>query len=194
MLICCTFSHIFTSNLLDIAYSQCDHSAIMCLWSICDKALHKLFDCYFCCTATFHSPDSEQELSWATAGIADGGLAKANKCSAVAEMGDRLAIIDMGWKLGGCILIQPAIWPQQTWAENWRLCPFLGGGAGSPSNTMWLGPRPTYTPSFILIHPTVWPQYTNITDRQQIDSIGRAVLQMVARKLSIDVDFQLLIW
>jgi len=21
-------------------------------------------------------------------------------------------------------------------------------------------------PSFILIHPTVWPQYTNVTDRQ----------------------------
>jgi len=28
------------------------------------------------------------------------------------------------------------------------------------------GPRPTYIPSFILIHPTVWPQYTNVTYRQ----------------------------
>ena len=63
------------------------------------------------------------------------------------------------------ILIQSAIWPQQTWAENWGLCPF-GEGAGSPSNTTWPGPRPTSMPSFILIHPTVWPQYTNITDRQ----------------------------
>jgi len=26
--------------------------------------------------------------------------------------------------------------------------------------------RPTSMPSFILIHPTVCPQYTNITDRQ----------------------------
>jgi len=31
-------------------------------------------------------------------------------------------------------LIHPAIWLQQTWAENWRVCAtffFLGGGAGS---------------------------------------------------------------
>jgi len=39
-------------------------------------------------------------------------------------------------------------------------------GAGSPSNTMWPGSRPTSMPSFVLIHPTVWPQYTNVTDRQ----------------------------
>jgi len=41
-------------------------------------------------------------------------------------------------------------------------------------------------PSFILIRPTVWPQYTNITDRtdrQRIDSIGRTVLQTVAQKV-----------
>jgi len=44
--------------------------------------------------------------------------------------------------------------------------PLCGRGAGSPSNTMWPEPRPTCTPSFILIHPTVWPQYTNVTDRQ----------------------------
>jgi len=35
------------------------------------------------------------------------------------------------------ILIHPAVWPQQTWAENWRCAPF--GGAGSPYNTMWPG-------------------------------------------------------
>jgi len=79
------------------------------------------------------------------------------------------------------------------------LCPFRGGGAGSPPNTMWPGPRPTYVPSFILIRPTVWPQYTNdtdrqtdrqdrqadradIQDRQRTDSIGRTVLQTVAQK------------
>jgi len=71
----------------------------------------------------------------------------------------RLATIDMGRKLGGgCaplgreggspsnnvaraeayplpsgILIHPAVWPQQTWAKNWGLCPFWGGRAGSPS-------------------------------------------------------------
>jgi len=42
--------------------------------------------------------------------------------------------------------------------------------------------------SFILIRPTVWPQYTNVTDRQdrtgqRSDSIGRTVLQTVSRKL-----------
>ena len=37
----------------------------------------------------------------------------------------------------------------------------VGGGAG------WPGPRPTSVPSGILIHPTVWPQYTTTsqTDR-----------------------------
>ena len=44
--------------------------------------------------------------------------------------------------------------------------PLWGRGAGSPSNTMWPGPRPTCVPSFILISLTVWPQCTNITDRQ----------------------------
>ena len=65
----------------------------------------------------------------------------------------------------------------------------------SLSNTMWPGPRPTCMPSFILIHPTVWPQYTNVTDRQtdrtgrqdrrgqRSDSIGRTVLQTVAQTL-----------
>ena len=126
-----------------------------------------------------------------------------NKCSAVAEMGDRLATIDMGRKLGGLcpfggagstfntmwpgprptfvpsgILIHPAVWPQQTWAENWGgLCPFWRElGPQSPSNTTLPGPRPTCVPSFILIHPTVWPKYTNVTDRQtdtQTDSTDR---------------------
>ena len=61
----------------------------------------------------------------------------------------------------------------------------------SPSNTMWPRQRPTTTPSFILIHATVWPQYTNVTprtgqdrtnrktDRQWSDSIGQTVLQTV---------------
>jgi len=36
--------------------------------------------------------------------------------------------------------------------------PFWGRGAGSPCNTMWPGPRSTFVPSCILIHPAVWPQ------------------------------------
>jgi len=36
--------------------------------------------------------------------------------------------------------------------------PFLRGRAGSLSNTLSLGPRPTYVPCGILIHPAIWPQ------------------------------------
>ena len=61
------------------------------------------------------------------------------ECSAVAQMVDRLATKDMGRKLGAVPLF---------------------GGAGSPSNTMSPGPRPTAIPSGILIHPAVWPQRT----------------------------------
>jgi len=32
------------------------------------------------------------------------------------------------------ILIQPAVWPQHTWAENWAAVSLWGGGAGSPYN------------------------------------------------------------
>jgi len=34
------------------------------------------------------------------------------------------------------ILIQPAVWRQQTWAQNGGAVPLWGGGAGSLSNTM----------------------------------------------------------
>jgi len=78
------------------------------------------------------------------------------------------------------ILIYPAVWPQQTWAENWGAVPALGRGAGLHSNTVWPGPRPTSIPGVILIHATVWPQYTNVTDRQLSDSIGQTILSTVA--------------
>ena len=47
------------------------------------------------------------------------------------------------------ILIHPAVWPQQTWVENCGggCALFFGGGTGSPSDTMWPGPRPTSVPS-----------------------------------------------
>jgi len=80
-----------------------------------------------------------------------------------------------------------AVWPQQTWAEKWGIC---CGGATFPCNTVWPGPRPASVPSGILIHPAVWPQYINVTDRpgvtgqdgQRSDSIWRTVLQTVAQK------------
>jgi len=123
---------------------------------------------------------------------------------AVADMSDRLATIYMGRKVGcwcalsvgelGPYLTQCGlgrdlppyqvafwsiqhVWPQWTWAENWRgLCLFWRGGELSPHLIQCgLGRGYTSLPSFILIHPTVWPQYTNVAgqDRQRSDSIGR---------------------
>ena len=72
--------------------------------------------------------------------------------------GSRATYVQIG------ILIHPAVWSQGTWAENWRLSSFLGD----------LGPHLTQCdriwglysiPSFILMHPIVWRQYTNVTDR-----------------------------
>jgi len=57
----------------------------------------------------------------------------------------KMATTDMGWKLGA---------PPR----------FGGEGAGSPSNTMWPGPRPMCVPNFIFIHPTVWLQSTDRQD------------------------------
>ena len=56
------------------------------------------------------------------------------------------------------------------YAEKWGLlCPFPWSWAGSPSNTMSPGPRPSSLPSGILVRTTVWPQCPNVTrptDRQ----------------------------
>jgi len=80
------------------------------------------------------------------------------------------------------ILIQPAVWPQQTWVKIRGCAPFGGWGAGFPSNTMWPGPRPISIPR-IIIQPTVWPQYQRYRhDRQRSVSIRRTVSQTVAPK------------
>ena len=110
-------------------------------------------------------------------------------------MGDRLATIDMGRQEGGATVplfggrelgphltqcglgrgllpYQIASRSIQPFGHN-RHGPKIGdcapfGAAGSPSYTMWPGPRPTSMPSFILVHPTAWPQYTTVgTDRQR---------------------------
>jgi len=95
----------------------------------------------------------------------------------------------MGQKVGAAVLrglgqglslYQVASWSIQPLGHNRHGSKSLGaavclfwGGAGSPSNTLWPGPRPTATPTWI--HPSIWPQYTNVTDRQWSDSIGRTV-------------------
>jgi len=71
-------------------------------------------------------------------GHGHGGFWSSNKCSAVAEVGDHLATIDMDRKLR-----EGAV-------------PLSGRGAGSTSNTMWPAPTPprsTYLPSGVLIYP-----------------------------------------
>jgi len=103
---------------------------------------------------------------------------KYNHNSAVAEMGDRLATVDMGRKEGVAVPLSvhgspsnnvaraevylPTKWhldPSSRLArtdmdQKWGCCaPF--GGSGSPPNTVWHGPRPTSVLSGILIHPTV---------------------------------------
>ena len=55
------------------------------------------------------------------------------------------------------ILNHPAVWPQQTLAENCGLCSFRGEKLG-PHLTQCLRLRPTSVPGGILIHTAVWPQ------------------------------------
>jgi len=64
----------------------------------------------------------------------------------------------------------------------------LSVGELGPHLTMSPGPRHTLIPSGILIYPTVWPQYTNVTDRQ--DSLdngpvaqGKQLLVTVAQNV-----------
>jgi len=73
----------------------------------------------------------------------------------------RLATIDMDRGLYGR---RQSLRPKISNVE--AAVPLSVGGAASPSYTVWPGPRPTRMPSFILIYPTVWPQYINVTDRQ----------------------------
>jgi len=90
-----------------------------------------------------------------------------------------------GPETGGCALFRGTAGSPSNnvaWAEaflhtKWHLDPSshlattdmgrkLGGGELGPHLTQCgRGPRPTCMPSFILIHPTVWPQYINVTDR-----------------------------
>jgi len=44
--------------------------------------------------------------------------------------------------------------------RNLGAVPLWRRGAGSPSDAMLLGPKPTSASSGILIHPAVWPQQT----------------------------------
>jgi len=85
------------------------------------------------------------------------------KCPAVAEMDDRFATIDMGCSLPTQAALHASVNPEAY--LGWGCYASFRGGDGSPFNTMWPGPRPTSIPSGIPIHPTILPQYSNVTDR-----------------------------
>jgi len=58
-----------------------------------------------------------------------------------------------------------------------------------PHIKVYPGPRPRSVPSGILIHPVVWPQYTNVTDRedrQRAGSMGRNVTCDARPKCHLD--------
>jgi len=63
------------------------------------------------------------------------------------------------------ILIHAAIWPQHIRAENWGCVP-LGRGGWVPIQHNVARAEAYLQAKFHLDRPTVWPQYTNVTDRQ----------------------------
>ena len=118
-------------------------------------------------------------------------LVTSNKCSTVADMGDHLATTDMGQKWRGlCPFFGGELGPYLTKCRLGRglrpyqvasssiqpfghnghgpkigsLCP-LFWGAVSPSNIV-TGDE-AYLHAKFHLDPTVWPQYTNVTDRQR---------------------------
>jgi len=70
-----------------------------------------------------------------------------DKSSAVAEMDDRLATIDMVRKLGAGVPLS------------------AGGGAGFPCNTMWLAPRPNSVRSEWQLDPSSRLARTNMSQK-----------------------------
>jgi len=77
------------------------------------------------------------------------------------ELGPYLAQCSLGRGLPPCQLLSLSIQPFCHNRHGRKLgssAPLLGRGAGSPSNTMSLGPRPTSLPSGVLIDSAIWPQ------------------------------------
>ena len=102
-------------------------------------------------------------------------IAYINKSSAVAEIGNRLATIDMDRK----VCVGAAV----------PLSVGEGGKAGSPSNTVSPRPRSIQV-------PIVWPQYTNVTDRQtghRSVAYGEPLLVTVAQKLHVQTSRDFLV-
>jgi len=93
------------------------------------------------------------------------------------ELSPHLTQCRLHWGLAPC---EVASWSIQQFGHN-RYGPKIGAmplwvrGAGSPSNTMWPGLRPTCMPSFILMHPTVWSKcrrYENIPVTSSVNLVS----------------------
>jgi len=93
---------------------------------------------------------------------------------------NRLATTDMGQNVGAAVQL-------------------LGRELGAHLTQFVARAKRTSMPNFVMIQPTVWPQYTKVTDRwtgtdrQCFDSIGQTILQMVTQKLmQMSTDYLLL--
>ena len=131
---------------------------------------------------------NEQQLRWA---IVPEQWAEKQGAAVPPSVGPHLTQRRLGQGLPPYQVVSWSIQPfgYNRYGRQLGVCPFWGRGAGSPSNIMWPEPKPTSIPSGILIHATIWPQYTNVTDRtdrqrSESDSIRWTVLQTVAPKLA----------
>jgi len=71
------------------------------------------------------------------------------------------------------------------------LCPLFCRAAGSPSSTMWPGPRPTSMPSAILIHPAVWPTRHEAKIGGSTPFLGRGSWAYLHAKFHLDASNRL---
>ena len=87
------------------------------------------------------------------------------------------------------ISIHPAVWPQQTWTENWGLFPFFGEEQLGPHLKQCGRAKAYLHAKFILQSSnrlaTIHQRYrqTGQTDRQWTESIGQTVLQTIAKNV-----------
>ena len=85
------------------------------------------------------------------------------------------------------ILIHPAVWPQQTWAENWGCYATFWGGALGPHLTQCRLGRslPSYQVASCKIHPAIWPQQIRAENCGDCAPLGKGELSLnVARAYS----------
>jgi len=122
----------------------------------CLVDLHPITSRFFEANQTHYITRAQQSPRRATVAATDMGAKRGGYCAPFADSctevyfrtkwrlhpSSRLATIEMGQKLGG---------------GGCALCLVV---ARSPSNTKSPGPRPSSTPSGILVHPAVWPQRT----------------------------------